>query len=109
MHETPIARLVAAGDRLAAVELDDGARVACEVLFAHPPQHQVEVVRALGLARDDDGFVATDPNTLETSIPGIYAAGDLTTRMQGAIIAAAAGTRAAAIMNVGLALDRDPG
>ena len=35
-------------------------------------------------------------------MPGIYAAGDLTTRQQGAICAAAAGTHAAAMLNAEL-------
>ncbi len=82
----------------------DGQRVPCEVLFAHPPQRQVPVVEALGLVMDQDGYVAADAMTCQTSIPGIYAAGDLATRMQAAIIAAAAGTRAAAMLNVDLAL-----
>ena len=39
-----------------------------------------------------------------TSVPGIYAAGDLTTRAQGAIFAAAAGTQAGAMCNHDLCL-----
>lgn len=99
-----IARLIAREDRLEAVELASGARVPCEVLFAHPPQRQVALVRALGVALDD-GYVRVDPASLETSTPGIYAAGDLTTRMQGAIFAASAGVQAAARINVDLAMD----
>ena len=44
----------------------------------------------------------TDPMTRETSIPGIYAAGDLTTRAQAAVLAAAAGMQAAAAINAEL-------
>ena len=76
--------------------------MSCEALFAHPPQRQVELVRALGVALDEDGFVRVDPMRRETSIPGIYAAGDLATRMQGAILAAAAAAQAAAMLNVEL-------
>jgi thioredoxin reductase len=72
------------------------------VLLMHPPQKQVELVRALGVALDDEGFVKTDPMTRETSIPGIYAAGDLTTRAQAAVLAAAAGMQAAAAINAEL-------
>jgi thioredoxin reductase len=71
----------------------------------HPPQKQVDLVRALGVALDDEGFVKTDPMTRETSIPGIYAAGDLATRGQAAIFAAAAGMQAAAAINVELTAD----
>jgi thioredoxin reductase len=102
IETAPIARLVARGDRLEAVALAGGASVPCEALFVHPPQRQVELVRALGVAVDDDGCVKTDPMKRETSVPGIYAAGDLATRMHGAIIAAAAGTQAAAMINAEL-------
>ena len=41
----------------------------------------------------------------ETSVPGIYAAGDLITRMQAAIVAAGAGTIAAAAINGDLSME----
>ena len=71
----------------------------------HPPQKQVPLVRALGVALDDEGFVKIDPMTRETSIAGVYAAGDLVTRAQAAILAAAAGMQAAAAINVELTTD----
>jgi thioredoxin reductase len=71
----------------------------------HPPQQQVELVHTLGVALDDDGFVTIDPMTRETSIPGIYAAGDLATRGQAAILAAAAGMQAAAAINAEVTAD----
>jgi thioredoxin reductase len=101
----PLARLVRAEQRLEAIELANGARVACEVLFTHPPQRQVELVVALDIALDDDGYVRVDPMKRETSVPGIYAAGDLTTRMQGAIFAASMGAHAAAAINAELAME----
>ena len=101
----PIARLVARGQALAGIELLDGSLVERDALFAHPPQQQVELVRALGVVLDDHGFVATDATTRETSVPGIYAAGDLTARMQAAILAAAAGTQAATMINHELSAD----
>lgn len=99
-----VTRLVAREKRLEAVELGDGTTVPCEVLFAHPPQRQIELVRALGVELED-GYVRVDAMKRETSVPGIYAAGDLTTRMQGAMFAAAAGTQAAAMINVDLAME----
>jgi thioredoxin reductase len=105
VETAPVTRLVGADGRLAAVELADGRAVACDVLYHHPPQRQVDVVAALGLALDD-GYVRVDPARRETSIPGIHAAGDLTTRIQGAILAAAAGTQAAAVLNLELTLER---
>lgn len=108
LETAPVVRLVAREDRLEAVELADGRTVPCEVLFAHPPQRHVELVRALGLALDDDGYVRVDPMRRETSTPGIYAAGDLTTRMQAAIVAAAAGMQAAAAINGELTMELAP-
>lgn len=95
----PVSRLVAEAGSLTHVELADGDRIACEVLFAHPPQRQVDVVQRLGVALDEAGYVQADPMSRQTSVPGVYAAGDLTTRAQGAVFAAAAGTHAAGMIN----------
>jgi len=103
-----VARLVEQDGGLAAVELVNGVRVPCEALFAHPPQRQVELVTAAALELDEAGYVRVDPVRGETSVPGIYAAGDLTTRMQGAILAAAMGARTAAMINVDLGMDLAP-
>lgn len=100
-----VARIVASGDRLEGVALRGGTVVSCDVIFAHPPQRHVELVHQLGVALDPDGYVSVDLMTGATSVPGIYAAGDLTTRMQAAIIAAAAGTRAAAMINAELSME----
>jgi thioredoxin reductase len=108
LETAPVSRLVARGGRLTAVELANGKQVARDVLFSHPEQRQVELVRATGVEFDDDGYVRIDPMRSETSVPGIYAAGDLTTRMQSAILAAAAGTRAATMINFDLAMDLGP-
>lgn len=98
-EQQPVTSLVVADQRLTHVVLADGQRVACEVLFAHPPQRQVDVVQRLGLSFDGMGYVEVDPMTRQTSIPGIYAAGDLTTRAQGAIFAAATAVQAAGMVN----------
>lgn len=98
----PIARLVGGHSEPAAVDLSDGTRVLCDVLYAHPPQRHVELVRALGVALDDAGYVWTNPTTSETSVSGVYAAGDLTTRAQGAVLAAASGLHAASMLNAEL-------
>ena len=99
-----VARLVQREHRLDAIALANDRTVPCEVLFAHPPQRHVDLVSALDVSLDDDGYVRVDMMRRETSVPGIYAAGDLTTRMQSAIHAAASGTQAAATINVDLAM-----
>lgn len=101
---SPVARLIVADQALTHVELEDGERVPCEILYAHPPQRHVQMVQALGLELDPQGYVRVDPMSRQTSVPGIYAAGDLTTRVQGAIFAAATGVQAAAMVNYDLSL-----
>jgi thioredoxin reductase len=104
IETTPVARMVARDGWLEAVELASGERVACDAVFTQPPQRHIELVRTLGVALDDDGYVKTDPMKRETSVPGIYAAGDLTTRAQSAIFGAAGGTQAAAMINAELSM-----
>jgi thioredoxin reductase len=94
-----IARLAGTAAQLERVELADGDAIARDALFLHPRQRQVGLVEALGLALSDAGFVRVDETRRETSIPGIYAGGDLITGMQSAIGAAAAAVHAAAVLN----------
>ncbi len=106
IEERPIARLVPGSSpepALQAVELADGTRVPRAVLVVRPPQRQVDLVAGLGLSCTDAGFVVVD-EAGATSVPGIHAAGDLTTPMQSALASAAAGARAAAALNHELTL-----
>ena len=107
IDERRIRRLVPSGDglELQRIEFADGSSVERDVLFLHPPQHQIEIVTSLGLALDAAGYVQVDPATRETSVPGIYAAGDLLAPMQGALIAAASGTLTAGILNHALTVE----
>lgn len=98
IEERRIARLSGSDGHLESVELEGGGRLALDVLFARPPQRQVALVQALGLDLDSGGYVVVDEGR-QTSVPGIYAAGDLATAMQSAILAAAAGMQAAAKIN----------
>lgn len=98
VEERRIERLVPNGDRLERIELAGGDSVERDVLVAHPAQRQVDLVRGLGLALDERGFVKVD-DSRETSVPGIYAAGDLMSPAQSAVLGAAAGMFAAAMLN----------
>lgn len=99
IEERPIAQLVVRGDQLEAIQLADGDAVARDVLVLHPHQRQVPLVASLDLALDEAGYVRVHDTQRETSRPGIYAAGDLTTPMQNAIGAASAAVAAAAMLN----------
>lgn len=101
IEERPILRLIAGAGpepRLEAVEVEGGVRVPCEVLFAKPTQRQPALVGQLGLQLDDAGLVKVD-EMRRTSRPGVYAAGDMITMAQGALLAAAAGCMAATMLN----------
>lgn len=104
LEERRIRGLRAQSGHLAAVQLEDGSEVPREVLFVRPPQRQTELVQSLGVALDEQGFVRVNEHR-ETSVPGIFAAGDLTTLLQGALMAASAGAQAAYMLSHALTLE----
>ena len=79
---------------LRAIEMHDGSQVLCETLVYRPQQHQTGVVIDSGVALSESGRVWIDGNH-QTSIPGIFAAGDLAPGCQDALAAAAEGAKAA--------------
>ncbi|MEQ9365594.1 MAG: NAD(P)/FAD-dependent oxidoreductase, partial [Leptospirales bacterium] len=111
LEERPIQRLLSCleasggnGDHLKAIALADGTRIEREVLFIRSEQRQTDLIQTLGLNLTEAGYVAIDA-AMQTSVPGIYAAGDLTTPMQQALAGAADGARAAAMINHRLNLE----
>lgn len=91
----PIARLCADGDRLSAVEFVNGDALPLDSLFFHLGSHpSSDLADQLGCRRDADGNLEVD-NSQETSIPGVYAAGDLIGPPYLAVSAAAKGVKAA--------------
>jgi thioredoxin reductase len=82
--------------RLERVWLDDGGAVECDALFfnlgAEPASGFHE---ALGCRLEEDGGLVWVDEEHQTSVPGVYAAGDLTPRSQLAVVAAAEGAMAA--------------
>lgn len=82
------------GGQLRGVRLSDGALFELDALLLHPPQRQTDLVLFAGLKLDDEGAVKID-ESLTTSMPGVYAAGDLTGGSARAIAAAAQGAEAA--------------
>ncbi|MCK1735194.1 NAD(P)/FAD-dependent oxidoreductase [Bradyrhizobium sp. 138] len=67
---------------IAAVNLDTGRTIAVDVLFAHPRNKpSASLHESLGLATVDtpSGIALKVDERRQTSMPGIYAAGDLTT------------------------------
>lgn len=92
IHEQKLAGVEASeGHELVAVRTAEGDAISCQALFVDPSQQQTRLVRDLQLTLDDHGSVLVDPR-METSRPGVSAAGDLATPVHLALTAAAAGT-----------------
>jgi thioredoxin reductase len=105
--DTEATRLVGSRGALEGVELADGRLVPGSLLFfsvAHQPR--TELAEQLGCRIDEDGYVDVDGDG-RTSIPGVYAAGDLAPGMQLVQVAAAKGTIAG--INAALSLHGEPG
>ena len=101
LRAEPIARLADDGDRLRQVIFTGGTYLDRAGLFVHPPARQAAPFAAsLGCDMLPDGIVAVD-DLGRTSVPGVYAAGDMGRRPampipgQLVAVAAAAGTLAA--------------
>ena len=89
--EQGVAELIGTRGRLEHVQLTDGRRLPASMVFFsldHVPQ--VGLAETLGCALDDEGYVLVDEKG-ETSVPGVYAAGDLTPGLQLVQVAAASG------------------
>jgi len=103
LRQEPIARLVGTPKTgLRCVEFTDGAFLECKALFLHPPQEQRSPLAAsLGARITGKGAVWVDKNA-QTTIPGLYAAGDMVPGQQQALLAAASGSKAAICLNEAL-------
>jgi sulfide:quinone oxidoreductase len=56
--------------------LADGGELRCDLFLGVPVHHAPVVVQEAGMCVD--GWIPVDPLTLETSFPGVYAVGDVT-------------------------------
>lgn len=101
--EGAVARLVVDQDRLTGVELVDGRVVELTAVFVRPAihPHPDGLLAGLGAHVDDTGFVTTD-GTGRTSIPGVWAAGNVADPRAQVITAAGAGSAAAIAINADL-------
>ena len=79
------------------VRFDDGQALECDALFFNLGTEPASDLHAmLGCKLDEEcGLVWVDAEDQQTSVGGVYAAGDLTPRSQLAIVAAAEGAMAA--------------
>jgi thioredoxin reductase len=103
--EGTVESLVIDDDRLRGVCLADGSTVPRDALFV-PPRFvpRSRLLADLGCATTDDGWVATD-TTGGTSVPGVWAAGNVVDPRAQVITAAGAGSTAAIAINADLVDD----
>jgi thioredoxin reductase len=94
--------LVVVDDRLQGVALGDGRTVERAALFIRPAlRPRLDGLERLGLALDDLGFVHVD-DTGRTSVPGVWAAGNVANPRAQVITAAGEGSAAAIALNADL-------
>ena len=99
--EGEVAALVGT-DGLEAVRFRDGTEIARGGLLLSPPQHESSgLPAALGCETTETGHVAAPMG--KTSVPGVYAAGDLVHLFQGVAAAAGLAAIAAGVLNHDLA------
>jgi thioredoxin reductase len=103
--ETPIVRLEGSGGQLERVVFADGSALEQRVLFIRPQRQQhYPLVDMLGCALDDNGIVQIDAHG-QTSVAGVYAAGDLSNGRRSVAAAVAQGSAAGMGVNYALIME----
>lgn len=97
IEEAPVAAVVETGGEVTALRLADGREVARRVLYIQSRAVPAcDLADQLGCAFDEGmmGRTVTVDAMQATSVPGVWAAGDLASQMAAAFMAAASGARA---------------
>ena len=99
IRETPISHLTSTAGALEQIVFSDGSSLARRAMFLQPTQHlRSDLSARLGCQHSEFGLIKTN-EWGETSITGVYAAGDAVTPIQHLSRAAASGTTAAIGIN----------
>ncbi|MFC6225018.1 NAD(P)/FAD-dependent oxidoreductase [Hymenobacter artigasi] len=99
VEETPVRELRHHAGQLTHVALADGRQVPLAALYLRPGMAQHCLLpQELGCTYTEAGYLQVD-SMQNTSVPGIYAAGDATTPMRAVGMAAAGGTLAGVALN----------
>lgn len=97
--ETPLLAIEHQGGMLTALRLTDGSRTHPKAVFARVPFRQSsDIATQLGCRMTENGLIETTEFG-ETTVSGVFAAGDATTLFRQVAIAVASGTKAGAWMN----------
>jgi len=102
VEEAEIRAILHNKGRISALLTRDGRTFGLDALYYHPQLEQHSPLAAeLGCALENGLYVRTD-DFMQTTVPGVYAAGDCTTPMRSVALAVAAGGKAGATINFGL-------
>lgn len=94
-----ISRLVGEDSQLEAIYFNDGSSVPCRgMFFVLGFVQQSDLAKQLNCEYSNKGMIKTD-NLQQTTVPGVFAAGDADRDMQQVVIAAAEGSKAAININ----------
>jgi thioredoxin reductase len=97
--EAPIARLEGQGETLEAIVFSDGQTLARRGIFVRPKSlHQADFAAQLGCQMTGDNLIQVDEMG-RTSIAGVYAAGDIASKMRQILMASMQGASAAIGIN----------
>lgn len=99
LYDSPIRNIHSIDGIVQEVVLEDGTTIACRGIFFKPDLVMgSDLPQSIGCELSEEGHVVVDAFG-KTSVPGIFSAGDMTTRMHQKIVAAANGAVAAAALN----------
>jgi thioredoxin reductase len=98
----PVVRLEAEGGRLARVVFANGSTDIRAGIFLVPTARPSPLAGELGCELTQSGQIIVDEDG-RTSVPGVFAGGDATSDRKAVVLAAAAGSRAAYVINASLA------
>ena len=106
LEPVPVRALHGAGTDLSAVELEDGRMVPLDALYiGAPTRHNSTIAAELGCLMEESpaGPVVVVDGMKMTTVPGVYAAGDITRAMHTVTFAAADGVMAGVAVHAALA------
>jgi thioredoxin reductase len=94
IEQRTIAQLDHQGGQVTSAVFQDGERLALSALFARPPfALPEELLNTLACARTESGHIQVDPMQ-RTTVPGVFAAGDVASPMRSLAFAMSAGNMA---------------
>lgn len=97
--ETEVEKLEHTNGQLERIRFKDGSATALKAIYSHIPFEQhCSIPQSLGCELTEDGYIKVDP-LQKTTVPGVFACGDNTTRMRTVANAVAMGALAGMMLN----------